>query len=113
MLTDVAIKALKSKDKPYKIADRDGMYVHETPDPGRARSLAHHPGENVDQSRLARAIGAQQAEDAALRHIESHPVQRQLARTLAGRGITLDEIVDRDRGGQSHGMRICARIAAA
>lgn len=25
MLTDVAIKALKSKDKLYKIADRDGM----------------------------------------------------------------------------------------
>ena len=27
MLTDVAIKALKPKDKLYKIADRDGMYV--------------------------------------------------------------------------------------
>jgi integrase len=30
MLTDVAIKALKSKEKDYKIADRDGMYVHVT-----------------------------------------------------------------------------------
>jgi hypothetical protein len=30
MLTDVALKALKSKDKPYKVADRDGMYVHVT-----------------------------------------------------------------------------------
>jgi hypothetical protein len=27
MLTDVAIKNLKSKEKPYKVADRDGMYV--------------------------------------------------------------------------------------
>lgn len=28
MLTDVAIKKLKSKEKPYKVADRDGMYVY-------------------------------------------------------------------------------------
>ena len=34
MLTDLAIKALKSKDKPYKVADRDGMYVHVTPTGG-------------------------------------------------------------------------------
>lgn len=27
MLTDLALKRLKSKDKPYKVADRDGMYV--------------------------------------------------------------------------------------
>jgi hypothetical protein len=33
MLTDVAIKALKPKDKPYKVADRDGMYIHVTPIP--------------------------------------------------------------------------------
>jgi integrase len=30
MLTDVAIKALKPKAKDYKVADRDGMYVHVT-----------------------------------------------------------------------------------
>jgi hypothetical protein len=30
MLTDVAIKALKPKEKDYKVADRDGMYVHVT-----------------------------------------------------------------------------------
>ena len=35
MLTDVALKALKPKEKDYKVADRDGMYVHVTP---RARS---------------------------------------------------------------------------
>lgn len=28
MLTDVALKALKPKDKSYKITDRDGMYAH-------------------------------------------------------------------------------------
>ena len=30
MLTDAAIKALKPKDKIYKVSDRDGMYVHVT-----------------------------------------------------------------------------------
>ncbi|MDR3510788.1 MAG: Arm DNA-binding domain-containing protein, partial [Caulobacteraceae bacterium] len=28
MLTDTALKNLKSQGKPYKVADRDGMYVH-------------------------------------------------------------------------------------
>lgn len=27
MLTDAALKNLKPKDKPYKVTDRDGMYV--------------------------------------------------------------------------------------
>ncbi|NTF47094.1 tyrosine-type recombinase/integrase [Rhizobium rhizogenes] len=31
MLTDVALKALKPKEKSYKIADRDGMYVRVMP----------------------------------------------------------------------------------
>ena len=31
MLTDIALKALKPKVKIYKVADRDGMYVHVTP----------------------------------------------------------------------------------
>jgi integrase len=31
MLTDLALKSLKSKEKPYKITDRDGMYVHVSP----------------------------------------------------------------------------------
>jgi len=26
MLTDVALKNLKPREKPYKVADRDGMY---------------------------------------------------------------------------------------
>lgn len=28
MLTDVALKCLKPRDKPYKVTDRDRMYVH-------------------------------------------------------------------------------------
>jgi hypothetical protein len=31
MLTDVALKALKPRDKIYKVADRDGMYVRVMP----------------------------------------------------------------------------------
>jgi integrase len=31
MLTDVTLKSLKSREKPFKIADRDGMYVHMSP----------------------------------------------------------------------------------
>lgn len=31
MLTDAAIKALKPKEKVYKVADRDGMYVRVMP----------------------------------------------------------------------------------
>lgn len=31
MLTDVALKNLKPKEKPYKVTDRDGMYVHVSP----------------------------------------------------------------------------------
>ena len=31
MLTDIAIKSLKTKDKPYKVADRDGLYVSVAP----------------------------------------------------------------------------------
>ena len=31
MLTDAALKVLRPRDKPYKVADRDGMYVHVSP----------------------------------------------------------------------------------
>lgn len=31
MLTDTALKSLKPKEKPYKVTDRDGMYVHVSP----------------------------------------------------------------------------------
>lgn len=31
MLTDAALKHLKPKKKPYKVADRDGIYVVVSP----------------------------------------------------------------------------------
>lgn len=31
MLTDTALKHLKPKAKPYKVSDRDGMYVLVSP----------------------------------------------------------------------------------
>ena len=31
MLTDVALKNLKPRAKPYKVSDRDGMYAHVAP----------------------------------------------------------------------------------
>ncbi|TIO63930.1 Arm DNA-binding domain-containing protein, partial [Mesorhizobium sp.] len=31
MLTDIALKKLKPKDKIYKVADRDGMYATVSP----------------------------------------------------------------------------------
>jgi hypothetical protein len=41
--------------------------------------LRHQPGEDVDQGRLARAVGAEQPEDAAARHVETHIVKRLLS----------------------------------
>lgn len=31
MLTDLKLKNLKANEKPYKVADRDGLYVLVTP----------------------------------------------------------------------------------
>ena len=31
MLTDVALKNLRAREKPYKVTDRDGMYAHVSP----------------------------------------------------------------------------------
>src|SRR5690606_32651764 len=79
----------------------------EAPDLGRAGSLRHQPGEDVDQRRLARAVGAEQAEDAALRHVEAHVVEREFPRRALDPGIALDEIPDADRGTVAHGL-LCA-----
>lgn len=49
MLTDAAIKALKPKDKLYKVADRDGMYVAVQP----PRHKQQHEGQSC--CRLAEA----------------------------------------------------------
>jgi len=41
MLTDVALKALKPREKIYKIADRDGMYVRVMPSGAISSRLDH------------------------------------------------------------------------
>jgi hypothetical protein len=66
------------------------------PDLDRARGLEHEARQRVDQGRLARAIGAEQAEDLPARHVEAHPLQRALGRRLAGGGIFLGQIADAD-----------------
>ena len=53
MLTDTALKALKQKAKAYKVADRDGMYVHVTPT-GR-KSFRYDYRINGSSRRCARA----------------------------------------------------------
>ena len=69
MLTDAALKALKPKEKVYKIVDRDGMYVRAA---GRAQPLqigwefalcmerpafAHHRHQRVDIAVAAHGHG--------------------------------------------------------
>ncbi len=52
------------------------------PDADRALGLVRHPGDDVDQGRLARAIGAQQAEHRAARHRQIDAAQGGLGRRL-------------------------------
>ena len=71
----------------------------EAPDAGMTLGLVDQPGQDVDQRGLARAIGAEQAEDLAARHIEADPVQRALAARIG-----FAQSVDRD-GRLRHGNR--------
>ena len=57
------------------------------------RGLHDQPGEDVDQGRLARAIGAEKPEDLPARNVEADVVERQLA-ALVG----LRQRFDADRG---------------
>ena len=59
--------------------------------------LDDQPGEDVDQRRLARAVGAEQAEDLAARHIEADPVERALRLGALG-PIGLAQVLDADCG---------------
>ena len=61
--------------------------------------LGDQAGEDVDQGRFAGAVGPEQAENAAARHVELIAVERPLAA-----GIGLLEIDDRD-GGFGHAAR--------
>jgi hypothetical protein len=69
------------------------------PDLDAARGLHHQPGKRVDQRGLARAVGAEQAEDLALRHVEAHALQGQLARSLAEAAYCLTRSRMRIAGG--------------
>lgn len=58
MLTDAGIKALRAKDKSYKVADRDGMYVVVQPS-GRSCSgttIASTADADVGPIRLCRPV---------------------------------------------------------
>jgi hypothetical protein len=50
----------------------------ETPDVHLAAGLHDEPGKDVDEGRLARAIGAEKAENLAARDVEADVVQRTL-----------------------------------
>ena len=80
-----------------------------------AAGLVHQPGEDVDQRRLARAVGAEQAEDLAARHVEADPVERALAARI-GFFEVLDRNGGREGGGHASahsrsGVRRKARVA--
>ena len=82
----------------------------EAPDRRAAARLVDQPRQDVDQRRLARAVGPEQPEDRALRHIEGDAVERLLA-ALVG----LAELVDGDRGA-GHGAcryRVAPAVASA
>jgi len=52
MLTDAALKALKPKDKMYKVSDRDGMYVRVMPS-GTVSLQTGLPAERAARDRLS------------------------------------------------------------
>src|SRR5262249_43241090 len=59
-------------------------------------ALHHQPGQDVDQRRLARAIGAEQPENLPARNVEAYLVQRALGRA-ALRHIGLAQLGNADR----------------
>ena len=69
----------------------------EAPDGRPAAAFADQPGEDVDQRRLAGAVGAEQPEDLAARHVEADVVERQLALAALAR-IGLRQRFDSDCG---------------
>ncbi len=60
-------------------------------------ALHDQSGEDVDEGRLACAVGAEQAEDLAARNVEADIVERELPA-----GVGLRKRVDPDRGGSVH-----------
>ena len=75
-----------------------------SPSVGRAR-----PGGAVDQRRLARPVGAEQAEELALADLERHALQR-----LRAGGVALDQVADLERRSYGDGVGHAAqRLYAA
>ena len=70
----------------------------EAPDFCAARGLAHEPGKNVDQRRLACAIRAEQPEYPTFGDVEGHALERQLSFAVTGGRIALDQITNGDGG---------------
>jgi hypothetical protein len=69
----------------------------EVPDLRAARGLDHEAGEDVDERRLAGAVGTQQAEDRAARHRKLDAVQRFFGWRAAAAGVDLAQRLDLDR----------------
>jgi hypothetical protein len=65
-------------------------------DPCRARGLHHEAGQDVDEGGLARAVGAQEAEDGAAGHLEVDAVQRHLGRLALAAGVGLAQALELD-----------------
>lgn len=57
MLTDAGIKALKPKDKLYKVADRDGMYVVVQPSGSIVFRYDYRMNGRRETLTLGRAVG--------------------------------------------------------
>ena len=68
----------------------------EAPDLGVAAGLDDQAREDVDQRRLAGAVGPKKAEQGAARHIEIDGLEGPLGRCLAAGLVGLVEAVDRD-----------------
>ncbi len=68
----------------------------DVPDPDAAGGLVDQPGHDVDQGRLAGAVGAEQAEQLAAVHGQADAVEGALAAPLLA-AIDLDQVVDFNR----------------
>ncbi|MBL0946474.1 MAG: integrase arm-type DNA-binding domain-containing protein [Hydrogenophaga sp.] len=80
-LTDLAIKALKPRDRAYKVADRDGLYVHVTP----AGSKSFRYDYRIDGRRETLTIGTYGPDGLSLSEARE---QLMTARKLVKEGVS-------------------------
>ena len=81
------------RDPPADVERRRDDVVAE--DRGRSGRRPRQRRQNLQQRRLAGAVGAEEAEDGAARHVERQAVERADVR-LPAAGVQLDEITDTD-----------------